>query len=252
MMVDTLLTFFVIRYGWRYPLWLCVFATGFFLVIDVAFFSATLLKIADGGWFPLVIGACVFTVMTHLAARPRDPVRSACAHVGAAASRSSKSLFVDPPQRVPGHRGVPHRRRPTATPHALLHNLNHNKVLHERVVFLTVEMRDVPWVPFDERVMLRDARPRLLAGARALRLHEPPRRDARARAVRRARPRIRPDGDLVLPLAREDRAGAAGGAGMALWRERVFAAMARNAGNVTDYFNIPTNRVIELGTRVEI
>src|SRR4030095_4307640 len=78
MMVDTLLTFFVIRYAWRYPLWLCVLATGFFLVIDLSFFSATLLKVADGGWFPLVIGACVFAMMTtwrrgreHLFARLR-------------------------------------------------------------------------------------------------------------------------------------------------------------------------------------
>ena len=102
MLVDTLLTFFVIRYAWRYPLWLCLAATGFFLVVDLAFFSATLLKIADGGWFPLAIGAGVFAVMTDLAPRPRAPVRAAANASSVPLEPFLKSLFADPPQRVPG------------------------------------------------------------------------------------------------------------------------------------------------------
>src|SRR5688572_15870392 len=120
MLVDTLLTFFVIRYAWRYPLWLCLSATGFFLVIDLTFFSATLLKINDGGWFPL------------------EPFL--------------KSLFSEPPQRVSGT-AVFLTATPEVTPHALLHSLKHYRALHERVVFLTVEFRDVPWVAFEERVL---------------------------------------------------------------------------------------------------
>ena len=176
MLVDTLLTFFVIRYAWRYPLWLCLFATGFFLLVDLAFFSATLLKIADGGWFPLAIGACVFAGMTIW--------RGGRGRLFAQLQASSvplepflKSLFADPPQRVPGT-AVFLTATPDVTPHALLHSLKHFRAVHERVVFLTVEFRDVPWVPFEERVLVRAAWARLLAGARALRIHEPPRRHA--------------------------------------------------------------------------
>src|SRR5688500_10256717 len=150
MLVDTLLTFFVIRYAWRYPLWLCIFATGFFLVIDLAFFCATLLKVADGGWFPLAIGAAVFILMTTW--------RSGRARLLGHLQTSSvplepflKSLFADPPQRVSGT-AVFLNATPDATPHALLHSLKHYRALHERVVFLTVEFRNVPWVPFEERV----------------------------------------------------------------------------------------------------
>ena len=152
MLVDTLLTFFVIRYSWRYPLVLCVFATGFFARRRPRRSSPpTLLKIADGGWFPLLIGACVFVDHGDLAARARDPVRAAARVVGAARAASSSRCSAEPPQRVPGT-AVFLTATPDVTPHALLHNLNHNKVLHERVVFLTVEIRDVPWVPFTERV----------------------------------------------------------------------------------------------------
>jgi hypothetical protein len=141
---------------------------------------------------------------------------------------------------------------PDATPHALLHNLNHNKVLHERVVFLTVEIRDVPWVTFEERVKVQRMgqgcwrvnvrfgfmnRPdvmRALEVCGALGLEF----DMMQTSFFLSR-------QQVVPSPR-------GGSTMARWRERMFAAMARNAGNITDYFNIPTNRVIELGTRVEI
>jgi KUP system potassium uptake protein len=250
MLVDTLLTFFVVRYLWRYPLWLCVLSTGFFLVIDLAFFSATLLKIADGGWFPLVIGAAIFTVMTtwrrgraHLFAR----VRSSSVPLEA----FLESLFVEPPQRVPGT-AVFLTATPDATPHALLHNLNHNKVLHERVVFLTVEMRDEPWVPEKERVVCQKLahgcwRVRMSYGfmdrpdvTRALKLCAKSGIEFEMMETSFFLSR-----ELIVPVEK-------GAGGMALWRDRMFAAMARNAGNITDYFNIPTNRVIELGTRVQI
>jgi len=250
MLVDTLLAFFVIRFLWRYPLWLCLLATGFFLAIDLAFFSATLLKIADGGWFPLVIGAAIFTVMTtwrrgreHLFAR----VRSSSVPL----EGFLESLFVDPPQRVPGT-AVFLTATPDATPHALLHNLNHNKVLHERVVFLTVEMRDQPWVPEKERVVCQKLahgcwRVRMSYGfmdrpdvTRALKLCA-----KSGIAFEMMETSFFLSRELIVPSER-------GVAGMALWRDRMFAAMARNAGNITDYFNIPTNRVIELGTRVQI
>jgi KUP system potassium uptake protein len=250
MMVDTLLTFFVIRFGWRYPLWLCLFATGFFLVIDVAFFSATLTKVDDGGWFPLVIGAGVFLIMTTWR-RGREVLFERLSASSVPLKPFLKSLFAEPPIRVSGT-AIFLTATPEATPHALLHNLNHNKVLHERVVFLTVETHDVPWVPFEDRVecdqlghgcwqvtvrygfMNRPDVVRALETCGALGLEF----DMMQTSFFLSRQQVVPT--VGGPLA------------MALWRERMFAAMARNAANVTDYFNIPSNRVIELGTKVEI
>ncbi|MGH8723578.1 MAG: potassium transporter Kup [Burkholderiales bacterium] len=250
MTVTTILTFFVIRFGWGYPLWLCIFATGFFFVIDVTFFSSALLKILEGGWFPLVLGVSMFTVMMTWR-RGREVMFQRLNESAVPLAPFLKSLFRDPPQRVPGT-AIFLTATPDATPHALLHNLNHNKVLHERVVFLTVEIRDVPWVSFDERVTCE----RMGHGCWRVRvrygfMNRPD--------VMRA---LEVCGALGLEfdfmqtsffLSRQQIVPAAGGPStMARWRERMFAAMARNAGNVTDYFNIPTNRVIELGTRVEI
>ena len=250
MLVDTLLTFFVIRFGWRYPLWLCVFATGFFLIIDVAFFSSTLLKIADGGWFPLAIAGTVFVIMTTWR-RGRDVLFDRLRTSSVPLEPFLKSLFSAPPVRVPGT-SVFLTATPDATPHALLHNLSHNKVLHERVVFLTVETHDVPWVAFEERVVCE----RLGHGCWRVRLRYGfMNRPDVTRALELcsvlglefelmetsfflSREKIVPVEGGILPMAR--------------WRERMFAAMARNAGNITDYFNIPSNRVVELGTRVEI
>ena len=251
MMVDTLLTFFVIHYGWRYPLWLCLFATGFFLLIDVAFFASTLTKVDDGGWFPLAIGAAMLAVMSTWR-RGREILFERLNATSVPLEPFLKSLFADPPPRVPGT-AVFLTATPDVTPHALLHNLNHNKVLHERMVFLTVETRDVPWVQFDERVVCE----RLGHGCWRVRV--------------RYGFMNRPDvtraldlcGSLGLEfdlmqtsffLSREKLVPAAEGgiSSMARWREHMFAAMARNAGNITDYFNIPSNRVVELGTRVEL
>ena len=150
MLVTTVLTFFVIRYAWRYPLLLCLVATGFFFIIDVAFFSSAMLKVPHGGWFPLAIGAGVFVDHDHLAARARGDVPAAERVGGAARAVPEVAVPATPPHRVDGT-AIFLTATPDATPHALLHNLNHNKVLHERVVFLTVEIRDVPWVSFEER-----------------------------------------------------------------------------------------------------
>src|SRR5437764_6412024 len=150
MLVDTLLTFFVIRFGWRYPLLLCVLATGFFATIDLAFFASTLLKIHDGGWFPLAIGACVFVVMSTWR-RGREILFRRLEEGSVPLKGFLESLFKDPPYRVPGT-AIFLTATPDSVPHALLHNLSHNKVLHERVVFLTVEVLDVPWMEFSGRV----------------------------------------------------------------------------------------------------
>jgi KUP system potassium uptake protein len=250
MLVDTLLTFFVIRYLWGYPLWLCAFATGFFFIVDAAFFGATLLKVVDGGWFPLAIGAIVFTAMITWR-QGRSIMFNRLRASSVPLKPFLDSLFVDPPQRVPGT-AVFLTATPEATPHALLHNLNHNKVLHERVVFLTAEMTDEPWVPFQDRVRLTKL------GHGCWRMN--------VRFGFMNEPDISQTFEIASALGLEFEmmstsfflsketvvAVASLPSGMAFWRERLFATMARNAGNAADYFKLPTNRVIELGTKVEI
>jgi KUP system potassium uptake protein len=162
-----------------------------------------------------------------------------------------ESVFRDPPARVPGT-AVFLTATPDSVPSAMLHNLNHNKVLHERVVFVTAEVLEVPWVPFDQRVSVASLGhdcwrvtvrfgfknptdvPQALELARDQGLELDPMQTSYFLSR-----------ETVVPVA--DVPG-----GMALWRERLFATMARNAGNAADYFHLPANRVIELGTKVEI
>jgi KUP system potassium uptake protein len=252
MLVTTFLAFFVIRFGWGYNLLLCLFATGFFMLVDAAFFSASLLKIAEGGWFPLTMGALVLTIMLTWR-RGREILLARLKKSSVPLESFLESLLKAPPARVPGT-AVFLSSTPNAVPHALLHNLVHNKVLHERVVFLTVVVEDVPFVPAGERV------------------HVEPLGHECYRIVVHFGFKDEPDVTQALALCREHESGlefqmlqtsfflsretviptARAGEGMALWRERLFAAMARNAGSPVEYFNIPANRVIELGTQIEI
>jgi len=249
MLVTTFLTFFVIRYGWGYPLWLCLAATGLFMAIDAVFFSAALLKVLEGGWFPLALGAGAFFLMMTWR-RGRELLF----RQWNASSTPLDELLADLKRQalhpVPGT-AVFMTAMPRLTPPALLHSLKHYQVMHERVVFLTVEFLEVPWVAQDERVAVEAPggqfyRLRVRFGFMdtpdvmgALELAR-----AQGLALDPMRTSFFVSRDKIVPYP--------GHRGLAGWRDRVFAAMARNAGNVTDYFNIPTNRVIELGTRVEI
>jgi KUP system potassium uptake protein len=249
MLATTFLTFFVIRFGWGYPLWLCLLSTGAFVVVDATFFAAAMHKVLDGGWFPLALGAAIFVVMTTWRGG-RARLLAGLAASAAPLATFLQSLFRDTPQRVSGT-AVFLTSTPDATPHALLHSLKHYKVLHEQNVFLTVEFLDLPSVSGDERVACealgRDCwRVRVRYG-----FMESP-------DVGLALALCGPAGLQVEPmqvsyfLSREKIVPGNAAGGMARWRERLFAAMARNAGSITDFFNIPTNRVVELGTRVEI
>jgi KUP system potassium uptake protein len=250
MLVDTILTFFVIRFLWRYPLWLCVFATGFFIIIDLAFFSATMLKVFDGGWFPLAIGAAVFTLMTTWR-RGRGIMFRRLRSASVPLKPFLDSLFRETPARVSGT-AVFLTATPDATPNALLHNLNHNKVLHERVVFLTAEVTEEPWIPFDKRVVVA----KLGHGCWRLTLRYGFMNEPDIVQTLEIAATLGLEFDMMTTsffLSRETVVPVRGlEDGMALWRERLFATMARNAGNAADYFKLPTNRVIELGTKVEI
>ena len=243
MLVTTFLTFFVIRYGWGYPLWLCVLATGFFALIDATLFAAAMHKVLDGGWFPLVLGAAIFILMVSWR-RGRAALQEQLRSSSVPLEPFLRSLFENAPQRVQGT-AVFLSATPEVTPHALLHSLKHYKVLHERVVFLTVEFRDVPWVSFEERVLCeRLAKDCWRVRVRYGFMNRP--------EVVRALEQCSGYGLDVDPMDTSFFLSREKIVPVASWRDRLFAAMARNAGNITDYFNIPTNRVIELGTRVEI
>jgi KUP system potassium uptake protein len=249
MLATTFLTFFVIRYGWGFPLWLCLVATGFFMLIDLTLFGSALLKIHEGGWFPLALGAIIFAVMMTWR-RGRDIMTERLNADAVPLDALLKSLLREPPERVAGT-AVYLTATPGATPQALLHSLKHFRTLHERVVFLTIEFRDVPWVPFEERVVCE----RLGANCWRVRVRYGfMNRPDVTRALEHCSA-LGLDIDAMQTsyfVSRQRVVPTAGPGGMALWRERLFATMARNAGNVTDYFNIPTTRVVELGTRVLI
>jgi len=251
MLTTTFLTFFVIRYGWGYNLLLSVFATGFFMAVDVAFLSSSLLKVAQGGWFPLIVGVGMFIVMlTWL--RGRKVLLDRLQNSDVQLKPFLESLFREPPPRMPGT-AVFLTATPDVVPHALVHNLNHNGVLHERVLFLTVTMKDVPWVPFSECGTIESLgydcyRVTLHFGF----MNRPDVPQALAECPRKSdlefdmmKTSFFLSRETVIPVASIP-------SGMALWREHLFATMMRNAGSPAEYFNIPPNRVIEIGTQIQI
>ena len=249
MLTTTLLTFFVIRYKWEYNIILCWAATGFFMAIDAAFFASNALKIAHGGWFPLLLGAAAMTIMLTW--------RTGRALMFANLKKHAiplgdflQSLFQSPPTRVEGT-AIFFRAEGDGVPHALLHNLLHNKILHERVVFLTVFNGDIPTVAETERVKVEDL------GHHCYQLNVyygfKEERDI-PHALKLAVPLGLPSEMMETSffIARQTVIPVARGGGMAFWRDALFATMARNARDAAEYYRIPTNRVIELGTQIEI
>mgnify|MGYP003519624026 FL=1 len=248
MTITTVMTFFVIRYGWGYPLALCLTATGFFFAIDVMFFASNLLKLLHGGWFPIVIGIGMFTLMLTwtqgrklLAAKLREDAIPLADFLGA--------IFVSPPPRADGT-AVFLTSEPGITPNALMHNLKHNKVLHEHNLFVTVQQHDVPWIGFDKRVEMSP----LGRDCWAVTVHfgfknEPDVPEALKLLEGRGVPlddmqtSYFLSRDIVIPTF---------GGGMAMWREKLFASMHRNAAAAADFLSLPTNRVVELGAKVQI
>jgi KUP system potassium uptake protein len=226
-----------------------VLATGFFTLVDLTFFAAAMHKVLDGGWFPLALGTVMFTVL--MTWKQGREILFQRLQVGSPPLVPFlNSLFVSPPQRVPGTAVFPTSTL-DATPHALLHSLKHYHVLHQQNVFLTVEFRDVPRLESHERVTCeRLAHDCWRVSVRCGFIERPD--------VAHALELCGPFGLQVDPmqvsyfLSREKIIPVGGKEGMALWRERIFALMARNAASAADFFNIPTNRVVELGTRVEM
>jgi len=248
MLATTILTFFVIRYRWHLPLVVCFAATGFFIAIDIMLFSASTLKLFHGGWMPLALGTALFTVMLTWRTG-RELVFQNLEKHAIPLEDFLDSLFMAPPVRVPGT-AIFLRGESDGVPHALLHNLSHNKILHERVVFFTVHIVEEPYVAPEEQVRITE----LGHNCYQLNVHYGFKDE--------------PDIPRVLELCADcglqfemmetsffiarQTVVSAPGSGMAPWREHLFVAMSRNARGAADYYQIPTNRVIELGTQVEI
>lgn len=248
MLVTSILTFFVIRFGWKYNLALCIAATSFFFLIDIALFSSNALKFFSGGWFPIALGAGICTVMLTWK-RGRSLVFDNLKKHAIPLEEFLESLFVSPPVRVAGT-AVFLRGEADGVPHALLHNLSHNKVLHERVIFITLHNKEIPWVPFSERIKVTD----LKNNCFQIDVHygfknEPD--------IPNALELCKPFGlefealDTSYFISRQTIISSPD-SGMASWREGLFVTMSRNARDAADYYQIPSNRVIEVGAQVEI
>lgn len=246
MVITTLLAGVVFHAMWGWGWWRTGILVSLFLSIDLAFFSANILKIPDGGWVPILIGVVIFVLMTTwkkgrmlLLKRLRNDAMSVKPFI--------QSIGAHPPTRVSGN-AVFMTANPQGVPHAMLHNLKHNKVLHERVVFLTVRIEDVPYVVPAQRVSV-DALPY----------------DFYCVTVRYG---FKNEPDLLNDLALCASLGidldtmdtsffigketliAERNSEMAYWREKLFVAMFRNADSVTDHFKLPPNRVVEMGAQV--
>ncbi|MBA2965651.1 MULTISPECIES: KUP/HAK/KT family potassium transporter [Ramlibacter] len=248
MLITTTLTFFVIRYSWKYPLWLCVAATGWFFVVDITFFSSNMLKLLHGGWFPLAIGGCVFTLM--MTWKEGRGILNEKLRADAIDLKSFlESVFVSPPTRVEGT-AIFLTAEPGTVPNAMLHNLKHNKVLHEHNLFVTVRSHEVPWIGLGKRLEVEP----LGHNCWQVVIHYGFKNDF---DVPRALDHMRNRGceiqamttsyflsrDVVVPTI---------GGGMATWREKLFAQMHLNASAAADFLKLPNNAVVELGSKIEI
>jgi KUP system potassium uptake protein len=249
MTMTTMLALVVARKRWNWN-WAAVISVGIiFLITDLSFFGANALKIAHGGWFPLVLGVVIFTMMTTWR-RGRDLVVREIKQSGLALAPFIENIAEHPPLRVPGT-AVFLTANQNSVPHAMLHNLKHNKVLHERNVMLTVDVLETPVADNDERLDIVD----MGGGFYGLQVRFGFAEDPN---IPLALQRCQAKGlgfdlmDTTFFLSRETIVADVRRPGMALWRDKLFAFMARNALPATAFFQIPGNRLIELGAQVEI
>jgi KUP system potassium uptake protein len=264
MLTTTILFSIVMRKNWQWPMWRVALITGLFVVVDVAFLSANILKIPDGGWFPLVAGGVVYLLMSTWKMGRRQ--------VTAMLQESSLplDLFIPDvirrkPYRVPGV-SVVMTSIPDVAPPVLLHHLKHNKVLHEQVILMTISSEQIPLVPEAERVQVVDKgagfvqvfahygfleSPNVGAILAATAEQLPPPTEGKTPALRLNEVTFYL-GRETLIVAPRDRKGARTRAAMPAWRATLFAVMTRNAQSAAGYFGLPPNRVVELGAQLQV
>lgn len=248
MLITTTLTFFVVRYNWRYPLPLCIAATGCFFLVDLAFFSSNLLKLLQGGWFPLFIGGSVFLLMMTWQ-RGRELLHDKRRAEAIDLRDFLTAVMASPPTRVDGT-AVFLTGEPGIVPNALLHNLKHNKVLHAQNLFVTVHNHEVPWIGMDKRLQIEP----LGGDCWQVTVNYGFKNDSdlpRALALMRGRG-CELDAMTTSYFLSRDVVTPSVGSGMAPWREKLFAQMHHNASGVADFLNLPSNAVVELGSKIEI
>ena len=248
MLITTFLTFFVIRYSWNYPLALCLAATGVFFLVDLAFFASNLMKLLDGGWFPLIIGGFVFTLMlTWKDGRQLLNTKMRADWLELAAFLDA--VFVLPPARVEGT-AVFLTAEKGAVPNAMLHNLKHNKVLHEQNLFVTVINHEVPWIGLEQRLEIEALGNECWQVLIHYGFKDDP--DIPKALVPLASHGCRVDAMNTSYFLSRDTVIPTIGGGMATWREKLFAQMHLNASGAADFLKLPNNSVVELGSKIEI
>ncbi|HEU6454983.1 MAG TPA: potassium transporter Kup [Roseateles sp.] len=248
MLITTVLTFFVIRDGWRLPAPLAIGATTFFLAVDALLVSGCAIKFFDGGWFPLALGLMLFVMMSTWA-RGRQLLMSSLRSEGLVLEPFIESLALGGANRAQ-RTAVYTVADPTLVPQALLHNLKHNQVLHETNIILNVSFHDQPTVDEANRVEVAALAPGFWRVIINYGFMEEP--DVPAALALCAPKGLRVnDFETSFFLSRETVVPTPGG-GMANWRERLFAALSRNSSGVAGFFRLPDNAVVELGTRVQI
>ena len=248
MLITTSLTFFVIRYAWKYPLALCIAATGLFFIVDFVFLASNLLKIEDGGWFPLLIGAVIFTLMITWH-RGTELVADAQKADSFSLKDFLQAVFVSPPARVEGT-AVFLSPDLDVTPNALLHNLKHNKVLHAHNLFVTVRNHEVPWIGMQKRLEVHSLGHHCWQVVINYGFKNDPDVPAALKALYGLGFDIDPMTTSYF-LSRNNVVSTPG-SGMAPWREKLFAQMHHNASDAADFLYLPSNAVVELGSKVEI
>jgi KUP system potassium uptake protein len=248
MVITTILTYIVMVKRWGWSRWIAAPIVVFFLVIDSAFFGANLLKIADGGWFPLALGLVIFTLMTTWK-KGRKILANRLMSVSVPLEQFLERSLPNVQARIPGvavfmsaaHKG---------TPSALVDNFRHNRVLHQRVVILTILTEEKPYVIGADRIQIENITDGFYRIIARYGFMESPNVPALLQQAG--------DKGLMIDIAEvtfflgRETVIATKNPGMALWRERLFSFMSRNAQRATDYFKIPANRAIEIGTVVEL
>jgi KUP system potassium uptake protein len=248
MVITTVLTFFVIRYGWKLSLPLCVAATGVFLLVDISFFASNLLKIADGGWFPLLMAASLYLILATwkdgrnlLAEKFRKDAIDLPGFL--------EAVFAFPPVRPDGT-AVFLSSSVGIVPNALLHNLKHNKVLHQTNLFLTVQNQEIPKVPVQEQAQMTSLGHDCWQVIIKFGFLDDP--DIPKALQQISSPAWRYDRMTTSYFLSRDIVVPTMGGEMAQWREKLFAQMHRSASGAADFLSLPSNAVVELGSKVEI
>jgi KUP system potassium uptake protein len=250
MVIEVLLLAVVARRLWRWSPVAVGMMIGAMLAVDLTFFASNATKFASGGWFPILFGAAIFAMLVTWK-RGRALLRQRLSDQSIPLGPFLQQLDAMPPGRVPGT-AIFMSSATDAAPHALLHNLKHNKVLHERVVFLTITTHDVPRVPEIDRVQARCIFNGFYQVEAWYGFTEQP--DIHE-ILEQCRARYGMEFELMdtsFFLSRESVIPLAPAPSLAFWRDHLFAWMTRNAARATDFFNIPANRVVELGTHIEI